>query len=143
MAGVFAIAGSLHPSGPPYTTTQAQLGHSRPPRPRRPSKGSKRQPSRRPPIDSKPRRGRRGKTKSSKQESLFKQVAKAVRQLGADPRHNSLNTHEYDSLPNPVNPGEKVFEAYAQNSTPGAYRVFWCYGPERGEITIIAITPHP
>ena len=39
--------------------------------------------------------------------------------------------------------GEKVFEAYAQQRTPGAYRVFWYYGPERGMITIVAITPHP
>ena len=37
----------------------------------------------------------------------------------------------------------KVFEAYAQHRTPGAYRVFWCYGPGPGEITILAITPHP
>jgi hypothetical protein len=43
----------------------------------------------------------------------------------------------------PFDPAAKVFEAYAQNKTPGAYRVFWCYGPEQGEITVIAITPHP
>jgi hypothetical protein len=36
-----------------------------------------------------------------------------------------------------------VFESYVQNRTPGAYRVFWCYGPEQGQITIVAITPHP
>jgi hypothetical protein len=43
-----------------------------------------------------------------------------------------------------------VFEAYAQNQTPGAYRVFFMYGPDRVEgkkrtavLTIIAITPHP
>jgi len=39
--------------------------------------------------------------------------------------------------------GEKVFEAYVQNKTPGAYRLFWCYGPDKGQITLIAITPHP
>jgi hypothetical protein len=83
------------------------------------------------------------KTKSSKQEGLFKQVAKAVRQLATDPRHSSLNTHEYESLENPFDPKGKVFEAYAQNNTPGAYRIFWCYGPEKGEMTILAITPHP
>lgn len=82
-------------------------------------------------------------TKSSKQEGLFKQVAKAVRLLEANPRHPSLNTHEFSSLPNPIDPDGKVFEAYAQNKTPGAYRIFWCYGPKTGEITIIAITPHP
>lgn len=39
--------------------------------------------------------------------------------------------------------GEDVFEAYAEQSTPAAYRVFWCYGPEKGQITIIAIARHP
>jgi len=39
--------------------------------------------------------------------------------------------------------GEKVFDTYAENKTPAAYRIFWHYGPEPGGITIIAITPHP
>jgi hypothetical protein len=29
------------------------------------------------------------------------------------------------------------------NRTPNADRVFWCYGPDKGDITMIAITPHP
>lgn len=89
----------------------------------------------------KPRAKKR--TKSSKQEGLFKQVAKAVQQLANDPHHQSLSTHHYSSLEHPFDPKGKVFEAYAQNRAPGAYRVFWCYGPEKAEITIIAITPHP
>jgi len=40
-------------------------------------------------------------------------------------------------------PPRKVFAAYAQNRTPGAYRIFWCYGPGKKDITILAITPHP
>jgi len=88
-------------------------------------------------------RGAKSNTKSSKQEGLFKQVAKAVRQLSVNPRHTSLNTHGYDSLEHPFDANQKVFEAYAQNNTPGAYRIFWCYGPKKGEVTIIAITPHP
>jgi hypothetical protein len=87
--------------------------------------------------------GGKKKGQSSKQEGLCKQVTKAVQQLANDPRHPGLNTHEYDSLPHPYDPSKKVFEAYAQNKTPGAYRIFWCYGPAKGEITIIAITPHP
>lgn len=85
----------------------------------------------------------RPRAKSSKQEGLFKQVAKAVRLLADNPRHAGLNTHEYDSLEHPFDSDGKVFEAYAQNRTPGAYRIFWCYGPGKGEITVIAITPHP
>jgi hypothetical protein len=90
-------------------------------------------------------RGRKakGKKKSSKDEGLFKQVIKTVELLSNNPRHPGLNTHEYDSIPNPFDSNQKVFEAYAQNNTPGAYRVFWCYGPNKGELTIIAITPHP
>ncbi len=76
-------------------------------------------------------------------EGLFRQVEKCVRLLRADPRHPGLRTHEYSSIENPFDSWQKVFEAYAQNQTPGAYRVFWCYGPGDREITIIAITPHP
>jgi hypothetical protein len=39
--------------------------------------------------------------------------------------------------------GEEVFESYAEQATPAAYRIFWCYGPKKGQITIIAITRHP
>ncbi len=83
------------------------------------------------------------KTKASKIEGLFKQVDKAIKLLCENPRHPGLNTHKFDSLMHPYDAKKDVFEAYAQNQTPGAYRVFWCYGPNKGEITIIAITPHP
>jgi len=82
-------------------------------------------------------------SKSSKAEGLFKQVVKTLALLQDNPRHPGLNTHEYDSIENPFDRKQKVFEAYAQNNTPGAYRVFWCYGPAAKQITIIAITPHP
>jgi len=39
--------------------------------------------------------------------------------------------------------GNKVFEAYAEQNTPAAYRVFWYYGPEKKQITILTITAHP
>lgn len=81
--------------------------------------------------------------KSTRDEGLFKQVHKCLALLVQNPRHPGLQTHEYHSLDNPFEKGQKVFEAYVQNRTPGAYRVFWCYGPGRQEITILAITPHP
>ena len=88
-------------------------------------------------------RSAKDKTKSSKKEGLFKQVHKTVNLLRANPKHPGLQTHEYTSIENPYDQKQKVFEAYAQNKSPGAYRVFWCYGPGKNEITIIAITPHP
>jgi hypothetical protein len=86
---------------------------------------------------------RNGKGKSTKAEGLFKQVFKCIELLAVNPRHPGLQTHEYHSLAHPYDKNQKVFEAYAQNRTPGAYRVFWCYGPSRNQITILAITPHP
>ena len=71
----------------------------------------------------------------------LKAVRKALGYLETNPRHPGLNTHKYSSLSGPN--GEEVFEAYAENKTPAAYRIFWFYGPEKKEITIIAITPHP
>lgn len=82
-------------------------------------------------------------TKSSKQEGLFKQVHEALKRLEQNPRHPGLHTHEYDGIPNPYDKNQKVFEAYAQSKTPGAYRIFWCYGPGKQQLTILAITPHP
>jgi hypothetical protein len=82
--------------------------------------------------------------RKTKPFSLFKQVEGCINKLRTQgPRHPGLHTHEFSSLNNPLRPGEKIFEAYAQNHTPGAYRVFWCYGPGKGQITIVAITSHP
>jgi hypothetical protein len=75
------------------------------------------------------------------QSKRYKAVKKTIKFLAIDPRHNSLQTHEYMSLRGPN--GEKVFEAYAEQKTLAAYRVFFYYGPSKGIITIFAITPHP
>jgi len=74
-------------------------------------------------------------------KNTLKAVRKTLGFMETNLRHPSLNTHEFTSLKGPN--GEKVFEAYAQQSTPSAYRIFWYYGPERKQITSVAITPHP
>jgi hypothetical protein len=71
----------------------------------------------------------------------LKAVRKALALLETNPRHPGLNTHKFSSLKGPG--GEEVFEAYAENKTPAAWRIFWCYGPDKKQITILAITPHP
>ena len=70
-----------------------------------------------------------------------KKVLKTLYYMEVNLRHPSLKTHKYDSLSGPN--GEDVFEAYVENRTPGAFRVFWCYGLGQGFVTILAITPHP
>ncbi len=79
---------------------------------------------------------------------LLKQVRKTLGLLEAELRHPSLRTHEFQSLRGPN--GEKVFEAYVQNRTPAAWRIFFLYGPDRIEkgrrisvLTIVALAPHP
>ena len=70
-----------------------------------------------------------------------RKVRTALGRLAANPRHPGLQTHEYITLTRAM--GEKVFEAYVENQTPGAYRVFWHYGAGRNHITILSIPPHP
>ena len=80
--------------------------------------------------------------------NVFKQVTKTLALLETNLHHPSLNTHRFHSLAGPN--GEEVFEAYVQQHTPGAYRIFFYYGPDRRQgnrripvLTIVAITPHP
>ncbi len=70
----------------------------------------------------------------------LKAVRSALGKLESNPRHPGLNTHKYPEYLG--NKGEVIFEAYAENKTPGAYRIFWHYGPGKDVITVIAITPH-
>jgi len=72
---------------------------------------------------------------------VLKAVRKTLALMETNLRHPSLNTHEYKSFKGPK--GEKVFEAYAQQNTPCAYRIFWYYGPEKNMISILAIIAHP
>ena len=79
------------------------------------------------------------KTDASKKKQ-YKAVKKSIEFLAQNPRHPSLQTHEFESLTGPK--GEKVFEAYAEQNTPGAYRILWYYSG-KGTITIFVITSHP
>ena len=86
--------------------------------------------------------------RDASKKGLYEQVLKTLGLLELNPRHPGLHTHEFQSLVG-VN-GERVWEAYGQNQTPGAYRVFFFYGPDElaGNkripiLTILAITPHP
>lgn len=71
----------------------------------------------------------------------YRAVRKAIQFLSRNPRHPGLQTHQFTTLKGPKE--EKVFEAYAEQATAAAYRIFWYYGPKENQITIIAITSHP
>ena len=78
---------------------------------------------------------------NKKDEKLRKQMGKAMWLLSQDPRHPGLRSHEIPPLS--ARYGTKVWESYLENDTPGAGRIFWVYGPDQGDITIIGLEPHP
>lgn len=71
----------------------------------------------------------------------FRKVRKTLAFIEANPRHPGLSSHAYESLAGPN--GETVWESYVENRTPGAWRIWWWYGPGKQQITILTIGPHP
>ncbi len=82
-------------------------------------------------------------------KGVLKQIRKTLGYLEANLRAKSLQTYKFESLTRRYK--REVFEAYAQQDTPAAYRVFWHYGPDEKDkngkripiITIVAIISHP
>jgi hypothetical protein len=78
---------------------------------------------------------------------LFKKLSKVISFLENNPAHNSLNSHEIGELSarysKQIGKDVKVWQSYIENNTPAAGRLYWCYGPVRGVITIIGLEPHP
>jgi hypothetical protein len=81
--------------------------------------------------------------RSPSEAGKTKQIKKALGYLQKNPKHPSLQTHKFHSVPHPYDPNQDVFVAYAQQHTPGAARILWCYGKDRGQLTILAIIAHP
>ncbi len=78
---------------------------------------------------------------SADEQRLYKRIGKALALLSHDPRHPGLHSHEIAALTKRY--GRKVWESYLENQTPSAGRIFWVYGPQQDDITVIAIEPHP
>lgn len=80
-------------------------------------------------------------TISKKDAELYKKWGSALKKLAMDPMYPSLKSHEIEPLSKRY--GLKVWESYLENKTSGARRMFWVYGPDKTEITIIGLEPHP
>jgi hypothetical protein len=80
-------------------------------------------------------------TLDKEEEKFFKKLVKTLGYLEQNPRHNSLASHEIDDLTRKY--GFKIFQSYLENATPAAGRLFWTYGPDKDDITVLAIEPHP
>jgi hypothetical protein len=80
------------------------------------------------------------------QQAKLRKVRKALKYLENNPRHPGLHSHPYESFP--VDRDVKVWDSYVENNTPGAWRIFWRYGPDEPDgnqpvITVLYIGPHP
>ena len=75
------------------------------------------------------------------EQKLFKKLVKALGHLAENPKHNSLASQEIEDLSRKH--GIRIFQSYLENHTPGAGRLFWTYGPDKADITVLAIEPHP
>lgn len=83
----------------------------------------------------------KNKTANKDEEKQYKKIGKALKLLSENPRYPGLQTHEIDSLSNRY--GLKVWESYLENNTPRSGRIFGVYGPEKNDITVIGLEPHP
>ncbi|MGH9092024.1 MAG: hypothetical protein ACRDZR_11700 [Acidimicrobiales bacterium] len=77
----------------------------------------------------------------SKDPQQHRKVIRCLAKLEQNPEHPGLQSHPYRTFDGPN--GEAVFESYVENRTPAAWRVWWFYGPERRQITVVDLGPHP
>ena len=73
--------------------------------------------------------------------ALYKKWGKSLKLLSIDPFYPSLHTHEIPDLSRRY--GRKVWQSYLENRTSRAMRMYWVYGPNQKDITIIGLEPHP
>lgn len=72
--------------------------------------------------------------------SYIKSGGEALKSLSENPKYSGLHLHPISSLSERY--GMKVWEAYLENNNSEARRMFWVYGPNREDITIIGLDPH-
>ncbi len=75
------------------------------------------------------------------EKDLYRKIRKALQYLETNPRHPGLMSHEIEVLTEKY--GVRIWESYLENRKAGARRMFWIYGPETKEITIVGIENHP
>lgn len=83
----------------------------------------------------------RSGTASKSEKKLYQKWGNALKKLAENPFYPSLQTHDIPPLSKRY--GVKVWQSYLENQTSGAMRMFWVYGPNQQEITIIGLEPHP
>ena len=66
-------------------------------------------------------------------ERKLKKVQNCLARIQLDPKHPGLNSHKYTAIKG--KDGQDIWESYVENNTPSAWRIFWFYGEETGQIS--------
>lgn len=78
--------------------------------------------------------------KSDKRRS--RRIATTLAHLADEgPEYPSLQSHRFDALDKEI--GETVWESWVESAVQDAWRVWWYFGPEKGQITVFLLGPHP
>ena len=72
---------------------------------------------------------------------LFKKLVSCFKKLSSEPKYPGLYTHDIEALTKRYE--KRVWQSYLENGKPAAGRIFWVYGPNKSDITIIGLEPHP
>ncbi len=75
------------------------------------------------------------------EKRFFEKWFMSLELLCSNPGHPGLQSHEIEDLSRKY--GVKVWQSYLENRTSGARRMFWAYGPDKGQITILGVESHP
>jgi hypothetical protein len=75
------------------------------------------------------------------EQQLYQKWGQAMAHLAMNPFYPSLHTHEIPPLSKRY--GMKVFQSYLENRNSRAARMYWVYGPDHQDITVIGLEPHP
>lgn len=75
------------------------------------------------------------------EQILFRKLVKTLSHLRENPRYPALKSHEISALSKRM--GFKIWQSYLENRKSAAGRIFWTYGPDKNEITILGMEPHP
>jgi hypothetical protein len=78
------------------------------------------------------------------ERAKLKKIKHTLGLIETNPRHPGLQSYPFENFPGAPR-GVKVWHSYVENKTPSAWRIWWRYGPNEGDlriITVLFIGPH-
>ena len=71
----------------------------------------------------------------------LRKVNSCLARIKINPKHPGLRSDRYEVFDKVF--GDAVWESYVENHVSSAWRVWWAYGPDRGQIMVLVVRAHP